>query len=208
MMKLSLYEVLMLSGMLSIVFYVVHVVIGGLKWKGYSHLQQPISDLTATGAPDRNLMLWLTTIYGFLALLFAVSFTILKSREHIPLVFWGGVSFIVLHLVSVLYPLFPQDLPGVKTTFKGRMHILITALIVPFTILTPFLIGFGFNSEPLWHTFGVYSIITGILILLLGGTTAIFYAKKLPYFGLVERLNIGALQVWTFVFSLELLLQK
>jgi len=64
----------MLSGMLAVVFYVVHVVIGALKWKGYSHLQQPISDLTATGAPNRNLMLTLTTIYGLLALLFAVSF--------------------------------------------------------------------------------------------------------------------------------------
>lgn len=207
-MKLLSGDLLMFSGMLSILFYVLHVVIGGIKWKGYSHLQQPISDLTATGAPDRNLMLSLTTIYGFLALLFAVSFTILKSREHNPIVFWGGVSFIVLHLVSVLYPLFPQDLPGIKTTFKGKMHILITVLIVPFTILTPFLIGFGFISEPLWHTFGVYSIITGILILVFGGTTAIFYAKKLPYFGLVERLNIGALQVWTFIFSLQLILIK
>jgi len=207
-MKLLSGDLLMFSGMLSILFYVLHVVIGGIKWKGYSHLRQPISDLTATGAPNRNLMLSLTTIYGFLALLFAVSFTILKSREHNPLVFWGGVTFIILHLVSILYPIFPQDLPGIKTTFKGKMHILITALIVPFTILTPFLIGFGFISEPLWHTFGVYSIVTGILILVFGGITAIFYAKKLPYFGLVERLNIGALQVWTFVFSLQLILIK
>ena len=205
-MILSSADLFMLSGMPAIIFYVLHVVIGGIKWKGYSHLQQPISDLTATDAPNRTLMLTLTTIYGLLALLFAVSFTILKSLEHNSLVFWGGASFIVLHLVSVLYPLFPQDLPGTKSTFKGQMHILITVLIVPFTILTPFLIGFGFISEPQWHTFGVYSIITGILILVFGGTTAIFYAKKLPYFGLVERLNIGALQVWTFVFSLQLIL--
>jgi hypothetical protein len=203
-MKLSLSEVLMLSGMLAIVFYSMHVLIGGMKWKGYSHLKQPISDLTATGAPNRDLMLMLTKIYGFLALLFAVSFTVLESKEHHSLVFWGGVSFIILHLISILYPVFPQDLPGVKATLKGRMHILITALIVPFTILTPFLIGFGFISEPQWYTFGLYSIITGILILVFGGTTAIFYAKKLPYFGLVERLNIGALQAWTFVFSLVL----
>jgi hypothetical protein len=198
----------MFSGMLAIVFYVLHVVIGGIKWKGYSQLQQPISDLTATGAPNRTLMLTLTTIYGLLALLFAVSFTMLISRQHHLLVFWGGVSFIFLHLVSVLYPIFPQDLPGIKTTFRGRMHILITALIVPFTILSPFLIGFGFISEPKYHSFGVYSIITGFLILTFGGTTAIFYAKKLPYFGLVERLNIGALQVWTFVFSLQFILIK
>lgn len=82
-MKLLSSEVLMLSGMLAIVFYVVHVVIGGIKWKGYSHLQQPISDLTATGAPNRALMLTLTNVYGLLALLFAVSFAGLKSGELI-----------------------------------------------------------------------------------------------------------------------------
>jgi hypothetical protein len=203
-MKLYFTQALMLSGVLAIVFYVLHVIIGGIKWKGYSHLQQPVSDLTAAGAPNRALMLMLTTVYGVLALLFAVSFTILKGGEHHALVFWGGVSFILLHLVSVLYPLFPQDLPGIKTTRRGRMHILITALIVPFTILTPFLTGFGFIAEPEWHVFGVYSIITGVLIFIFGGVTAIFYAKKLSYFGLIERLNIGTLQVWTFVFSLEL----
>jgi hypothetical protein len=203
-MKFSFSEVLMFSGIFAVIFYVMHVVIGGIKWKGYSHLQQPISDLTATGAPNRNLMLTLATIYGLLALFFAMSFTLLKSGEHSSLVFWGGVSFIILHLISVLYPLFPQDMPGVKTTLKGRMHILITALIVPFTILTPFLVGIGFISEPHWHAFGLYSIITGILILIFGGTTAFFYAKRLPYFGLVERLNIGTLQIWTFVFSLAL----
>jgi hypothetical protein len=191
-MKLLSGNTLMLTGMLSIVFYVLHIVIGGMKWKGYSHLHQPISDLSATGAPDRNLMLSLTTIYGFLALLFAISFTVLKSREHHSFVFWGGVTFIILHFVSILYPLFPQDLPGEKTTFKGRMHI----------------IGFGFISEPQWHAFGVYSIITGIIILVFGATTALFYAKKLSYFGLVERLNIGTLQVWTFVFSMEFFLVK
>ena len=207
-MNLLLTDVLMFSGMLAIIIYALHVVIGGIKWKGYSHLQQPISDLTATGAPNRTLMLSLTNIYGLLALLFAVSFTILKSKEHNSLVLWGGVTFIVLHLVSVLYPLFPQDLPGTETTFRGKMHLVITALIVPFTISTPFLIGFGFLSEPHWQAFGLYSIITGILILIFGGTTAIFYAKKIPYFGLVERLNIGALQVWTFVFSLQLILMR
>jgi hypothetical protein len=54
-MKFLAGEILMYSGMLSIVFYVLHVVIVGIKWKGYSHLQQPISDLTAIGAPNREI---------------------------------------------------------------------------------------------------------------------------------------------------------
>jgi len=46
-------RILLLSGALAALAYAAHVVIGGLLWAGYSHLMQPISDLTATGAPDR-----------------------------------------------------------------------------------------------------------------------------------------------------------
>jgi hypothetical membrane protein len=194
----------MATGMLAVILYAIHVICGGFLWKGYSHLQQPISDLTATGAPNRALLLSLTTLYGILALLFALSFTVAEGRKHSKLVLVGGIFFVLLHLVSLSYGLFPQDLPGEPVTFRGTMHIVVTALIVPFTILTPLLTGFGFTREPAWRAFGIYSIATGLLILVFGGTTAYFYLHRLPYFGLVERINIGTLQVWTFALSLKL----
>jgi len=87
---------------------------------------------------------------------------------------------------------------------KDTMHIFVNALIVPFTVLTPILIGFGLIQEPRWKSFGKYSIFTGILIFVFGGLSAVFFMNKLPYFGLVERLNIGMLQIWTFYFSYKL----
>lgn len=189
------------TGMLAVVVYLAHVLFGGYLWESYSHLQQPISDLTATGAPNRDLLLALTNIYGILALIFAVSFTIFEGRKYNKLVLWGGISFILLHMVSISYGFFPQDLPGSTTTFAGTMHLVVTALIVPFTILSPLFIGFGLKKEQRLKRLGKYSIITGILIFIFGGLTGIFFANKLPCFGLVERLNIGTLQVWTFVLS-------
>lgn len=183
----------------------MHVIIGGFLWEGYSHLQQPISDLTASGAPNKTLMSLITLIYGTLAIIFALSFTVFESRKHHKFVFWGGISFIVLHIISISYGLFPQDLPNAETTLLGIMHIVITALIIPFTILTPILIGLGFIKVPVWKTFGIYSIITGIMIILLGGASGYFFVEKLPYFGLIERLNIGTLQLWTFLLSLKLI---
>jgi len=192
------------SGMIAVAIYFLHVVLGGLLWKEYSHLQQPISDLTATGAPNRMFLLALTNFYGILALIFAGSFTIFESKKYNRLIFWGGLSFILLHIVSISYSFFPQDLPGVEISFKGRMHLLVTILIVPFTILTPLLIGFGFRKEKVWETFGNFSVICGILILIFGGLTGYFFANQLPYFGLVERINIGTIQIWTFVLSYKL----
>jgi hypothetical membrane protein len=207
-MKRHHSAILLSSGMLAVLIYVLHILIGGYLWKTYSHLQQPISDLTATRAPNRFLMLLFTNIYGVLALIFAVSFTVFERKEHHKLVFWGGISFIILHIVSISYSFFPQDLPGAETTFAGTMHLAVTILIVPFTILTPLLIGFGLRKEKAWKTLGNFSLICGILIIIFGGLTGFFFAKGLPYFGLVERINIGTLQIWTFVLSYKLLKSK
>jgi len=204
-MKRYLRTILLSSGMLAVVIYLLHILIGGFLWKGYSHLQQPISDLTSTGAPNRFLLLLFTNIYGVLALIFAVSFTIFERKECHKLVFWGGISFIILHIVSISYSFFPQDLPGAEPTFAGTMHLAVTFLIVPFTILTPLLIGFGLRKDKAWKTLGNFSLICGILIIIFGGLTGFFFAKGLPYFGLVERINIGTLQIWTFVMSYKLL---
>ena len=199
-----LKRILMSSGMFAVFIYLMHVLLGGIFWNGYSHLQQPISDLTSSGAPNRLLMQLLTSIYGVLALIFAFTFTIFESKKHSKIVFIGGVSFIMLHIISISYGFFPQDLPGSDVTFTGTMHIIVTALIVPFTILTPLLIGLGLIRNHKWKSFGKYSILTGILIFVFGGITAVFFITKLPYFGIVERLNIGVLQIWTFYFSYKL----
>ena len=198
----------MMTGMIAVCLYFLHIIIGSILWKEYDNLKQPISDLTASGSPNRNLLLIFTNVYGFMAIVFALSFTILESRKHNRLVLWGGILFVILHCISLSYAFFPEDLPNHAMTFSGTMHIIVTALIVPFTILTPILIGLGYMKEQVWKRFGYKSIITGLLILVFGGTTALFFAFKWPYFGLIERINICTLQSWTFYFSFRLTFVK
>lgn len=205
---MKLKSILMRTGMVAVFFYTLHIIIGGILWKDYSQLYQPISDLTSAGAPNRNLLLIFTTTYSIFALIFALSFSILASKHQNKFILWGGICYIIMHCISVSYGFFPEDLPNQQQTFSGTMHIVVTALIVPFTILSPLLIGIGFRKENKWKSLGTVSIITGILIIIFGGATAIFYANKLSYFGLVERLNIGVLQLWTFYFSYKLVTTK
>lgn len=200
-MKRSFKAIILKTGMLAVMVYILHVLLGGFLWKDYNHLQQPISDLTSSGAPDKDLLVFITNIYGVLALIFALSFTQIVKRKSHRLVFLGGVSFVLMHIISLSYGFFPQDLPGTEITFKGMMHLVVTALIVPFTILSPLFTGFGFRKSQELKSLGNFSVICGVLIFLFGGLTGIFYAKHLPYFGLVERLNIGTLQLWTFMLS-------
>ena len=109
-----------------------------------------------------------------------------------------------MQIVSLTYGFFPEDLPGGAVTFTGTMHLVITFLIIPLTILAPILFGVGVRKLKTFKKFGTYSIIFGIILFAAGGTTAVFFALKLPYFGLVERINIGTLQLWMFLTALKL----
>jgi hypothetical membrane protein len=191
-------------GIVGVSLYVLHVVLGGFLWKGYNHLMQPISDLTASGAPDKDLLSLLTLLYGLLCIVFVFS-AYMYTRSRIPKIASAGLLVLLaMHLVSITYGLFPEDLPGAAMSFTGTMHIVVTFLIVPLTILAPLLIGIGLRNIDGLRGFAHYCVITGIVIFIAGGTSAIFFAQKLPYFGLVERINIGTLQTWTFLLSLRL----
>lgn len=185
-----------LFGIAAVAFYIAHVVIGGILWIGYSHLSQPISDLTASGAPNRGLMLALTFLYGACSILFAL-FLLLGSigKANRPAVV-GFSLFLAMHCVSFLYAFFPEDLPGTGMSFGGTMHIAITALIVPLSIGAPIVAGIGLLRASGQRAFGIYSIVTGALILVFGGTTVAAMAAKSSFFGLFERLNIGTLLAW------------
>jgi hypothetical protein len=191
-------------GALAALVYLIHVVLGGILWEGYSHLMQPISDLTASGAPDRALLSVFTLIYGVFSIIFSIS-AYLYIRNFAPKIARTGMLFfLAMHVVSITYNLFPQDLPGAPVTFTGVMHLVVTGLIIPLTIISPILVGLGFRKMQAFKSYGIYSIITGVIIFVAGGTTAFFFMNKLPYFGLVERINIGFLQLWMFVTSIML----
>jgi hypothetical protein len=136
---------LTIFGALGALIYLVHVVLGGILWEGYSHLMQPISDLTASGAPDRSLLSVITLIYGAFSIIFAIS-AYLYIINFAPIIARiGMLFFLAMHIVSITYGLFPQDLPGSPVTFTGVMHLVITGVIIPLTIISPILIGLGFR---------------------------------------------------------------
>jgi len=197
-------RILLLCGALAALAYAAHVVVGGLLWDGYSHLMQPISDLTATGVPDRVPLGIILYAYSLFALVFGVVMLGRFRGLGLKMAAWGAALYIVMQLVSLSYSFFPEDLPGSAVTFLGTMHLVVTGIIVPFTIGAPIVTGLGMRKAARLALAGWFSVACGILILFAGGASALFFARKLPYFGLVERINIGTLQTWTFVLSVAL----
>jgi len=194
-------RILLLSGALAALAYAAHVVIGGLLWAGYSHLMQPISDLTATGAPDRATLGIILYAYSLFALVFGVAALDRFRRLGMKAAAWGMILYVAMQLVSLSYRFFPEDLPGGAVTFLGTMHLVVTGIIVPFTIAAPIVTGLGMRRSAGFARAGWFSVACGILIFFAGGASALFFALQLPFFGLVERINIGTLQAWTLVLS-------
>lgn len=199
-----MYRKLTIFGMLASLTYVLHVVLGGFLWKGYNHLIQPISDLTAQGAPDRQLLTYITSVYGLFSIIFAVSAFIVVRQLKIKPLSVGFFLYICMHIVSISYNFFPEDLPGSAMTFQGFMHWVVTGAIVPLTILSVLFIGMGFRKVKGFIRYSSYSIVTSIILFAAGGASVFILSQGLDCFGLFERINIGSLQLWMFLVSLKL----
>ncbi len=206
--KNIIWKRLTIFGMVGVILYILHTVLGGLLWRGYSHLMQPISDLTASGAPNKPLLDVIILFYGISLLIFVFSSFFYLKNDSSKLLKVGLILLILMEIVSFSYNFFPQDLPNSAPTFRGVMHIVVTGLIVPLTISAPLFIGIGLIKKDDFKIFSIYSIATSAAIFIFGGLSVFIAANGLKYFGLFERINIGSLHIWIFLFSLKLFISK
>jgi len=188
-------------GMVSSILYLLHVIVGSILWKGYSQLNQPISDLTSANAPNKALLNIFLNGYLICSVIFIVSFYIYTKNFSNKIFKAGIIMFFIMDLITFMYTFFPEDMPGTKLSFQGLMHIVITGAIVPCAILFPLFIGIGLKKANKFKSFAKYSIITSVVIFISGAMSPIWITNNLPYFGLIERINIGAIELWMFICS-------
>ena len=203
MNKETFYEIALLSGMISAIVYLLHVVVGGVLWDGYSHMEQSISDLTSVGAPNKTLLSLMTNMYGILALVFAIVLYRLLKQHDSRLLRIGLLLLVVMEAVSFVgYMLFPLESSGIEQfSFQNVMHIIVTIIVVVTTISFTFLLGIGFLRIPRMKNLGLYILVSGIIITISGVSTGFVIANELPIIGLIERVNIFALQGVIFALS-------
>jgi hypothetical protein len=200
----SIWQILLLSGMLSVVFYTLHVVLGGVLRDGYSHFIQPISDLTATDAPNADILRIFTYLYGAFAVIFSFSLLIFVKDFGNKLFRTGVILFLIMELYSLVgYSLFPLDAGSEAGTFHNLMHIAVTAVVVITTIVSTFFMAFGLRKKQGLKPFGTFVLVCGVVIFISGIATAAVTAFGLQFTGLLERVNIFTLQIMVLVFSVK-----
>lgn len=209
-MKLGLqngyWQTAALSGVVSALIYMLHVTTGGILWDGYSHVRQTISELTGNGAPNAGMLRIFTLLYGIFGTIFAaVVYVLFRKYKTHKIAQWGAMLLFLMHAVSLIgFSLFPLEQGGEVLTFSNFMHLGITAIVVIATIGALFAIGYGLWLTKKFRSMGMFTLACAIVIVLAGVATPIVLSGDLPYAGLVERIIIYTLQLWTIVLSIYL----
>ncbi len=205
MNKKSLWQILSLSAILGVIFYIIHVILGGILWKGYNHMTQTISELTGENAPDAAFLSKLTFAYGILLVIFSISLLMifLQKKVH-KLAILGSILLIVMEITSLIgYSLFPLNTELDMSSFQNMMHMVVTAVVVICTIGFGFFIGIGLLKTKGLKRIGIFVLVCAIIITVAGSLTPITMVNNIPIAGLFERINIFTLHICTIGLSIS-----
>lgn len=194
---------ILLCGIVSSLLYVATDLIASWWYIGYSIINQTYSELLATGAPTRPLMLLHSVVYNLLVTAFAIGIWTSANPKRVAHI--TGAAMIGYAILSMVTPLFfEMDMRGTEITARGSLHGPMTAIMSLFIVLS-----MGFGAFLLGRWFRFYSFATIIVLIVFGVLTSL-QAPQLeagyptPWMGLTERVNIYATMLWFAVLSLNL----
>lgn len=197
--------VLLASGILSSLMYTAMNIFVPFDYPGYSSFSQVVSELSAIGAPTRQLWIILSVFY----LLFQAAFGwgVLLSAQNNKALRITGWLVIVNAVTGAFWPPMHQRevLAAGGGTLTDTMHIVFTAIYGVFMVVTV-----SFAASVFKKRFRIYSVFT-ILVMLAFGFLTGYYAPALqaneptPWLGVWERIGIFAGMLWIAVFAIVLL---
>jgi len=196
-------KMLLIFGIFSSLLYALMNIFIPMRWEEYNSVSQTVSELSAIGAPTRQVWITLGLIYTLLFIAFGWGVRSMAPSSR-PLRGVAGL-IIVYGIISLAWPLAPMHLRGAEFSLTDSMHIalgFITILIMLFIM--------GFGAAVFEKSFRFYSILSIIAFLtsgILTGIEAPRIAENLPtpWIGIWERLSIGIFLVWIVLFAIKLL---
>lgn len=198
MRRISLSRWLCLSGVVSAVFYQLHVGLGSRAYPSYDWLRQAVSDLTAFSAPSYAVASRLTTVYGLFSCLCAAIICVVLGRGLNKALRLGIALFAVMTWLSGLgYALFPLSAPGYGGEFQDIMHAyVVTGGVAGLSVISMVLIiAGGLRKKSGLRSLAVCAC-AALLLMMAGG---IGMGAFPAYFGLFERFNVYSAVIFNAV---------
>ena len=192
---------LLICGMLSSLFYVAMNVFIPLLYEGYSYSTHTVSELSAIGAPTRQI--WVPLAFVYMLLFVSFGFGVLKSAN-------GNRHLRTLAIIIFAYCIWnfywpPMHQRGTVPSLTDTLHIVWSSVTV---ILMMLMMGFG--AAALGKKFRFYTVATMILLIGFGYLTGLDAPKipddlPTPLLGIWERILISLFMFWVIVLAITLL---
>ena len=196
----KLINYLSLSGVASIVFYLLHDIVGAMNYPGYNWTSQAVSDLTATDAPSFVIASGFVTVYKILSCLCCALLCVLIGDERKKSLRLGVYLFAIMNFISAIgYALFPLSSAGYDGSLQSFVHVyVLTALVVLLSIVSLVLIAVGaLNSRN--RSLGVLAIFA-LALMFVGAVGSGNVPKEI--FGIFERFSTYSAVVFTGVLGM------
>lgn len=188
-------------GMIGVLFYFLHTILGNILWTEYNPITMDISSLTADGAPNAGLLRKIGLIYGVCMIVMVIALAVKAFKQYNSMLKAGFTVLLIMQLTSAFgYSLFPLTGDKTEMNFQNMMHIIITIIVVFTTITSTFLISLGYLKQGM-RRMGKITLVFGILITLFGSLNPLTMGLQLNVLGLTERLVIYTIQIFMFMLS-------
>jgi hypothetical protein len=195
----------LIGGILASVLYVAMTLFVGLLWEGYSIVSGVPSELSAIGAPTRQLWMWLAGVYAVLMVGFGwIVWASAPANRALRVV---GALLMAHTVFGQFWPPMHQRavLAAGGATLTDTLHLVWAAITVVLFVL---IVGFG--AAALGRRFRIYSIATMVVVLATGAVTGTYASQvqanlPTPGVGVWERISIATFMAWIVVLAAALL---
>ena len=201
-MKLSKLGI---CGLISLLSYTAMVLFSPLANPGYDWMSMAVSDLSAEGAPSQMLADRLNALFGPCGIVSIMAVCVAVYGCKSKSFRWGIFCFAAMEWVcNVGYKMFPWVINAPDSNPQNVMHLIVTALVVIFSLAALILIAIGAGKE------GMRSLQTWALIclamMLIGPLGTALLPKSV--FGIFERFSTFSAVIFNAVLGMYLYLGK
>ena len=198
-MKLSKLGI---CGIISLLSYTAMVVFSPLAYPGYDWLSMAVSDLSAVGAPSAELAGQLNALYGPCGLVSIMAVCVAAKNLKTRILRLGIYFFAAMEWISdVGYKLFPSVADSDSGHPQNIMHLIVTALVVIFSLAALILSIIGAKKEGMKSLF-IWACVC-LTAMLLGPIGTGIMPKAV--FGLFERFSTFSAVTFNAVLGVFLL---
>lgn len=201
-MKLSRLGI---CGVVSFLSYLAMVVFSPLAYPGYDWKSMAVSELSAAGSPSRALANQLNSLFGPCAVVSVMAVCVAVAGCKSKKLRWGLYLFAVMEwLCNVGYQCFPWDSNAGSFSIQNVMHLVVTAAVVVFSIVSLILIAIGAGKAEM-KSLGIWAVVC-LAAMFLGAIGTNVLPKSV--FGIAERFSTFSVVVFNAVLGMYLFFGK